>query len=177
MRQQKGMTIVEVLLALVIIGAAFAGMAYIQTTNLRMTTNARLTTDVKAAANQVLEQVMSDVLETTITGGNKYFAFNDYYWTCPTALTPPTGALPVVNRPSCTGTRTIGDVQVTYAVAGESGVTGEGVLTVTVTAVHGAGGQRITLGDRVTCYDIYPSPTSLAPEPCPAPKAGGGGRW
>ena len=176
MRRSQGLTLVEVLIALAVVGIAFAAMAFIQTNNLRMTTNARLTTDVKAAANQVLESVMSDVLATTISGGSKLYAFNDYYWTCPTQVAPPAGALPVVSRPSCTGSRTIGDVEVNHSIAGESGVTGEGVLTVTVTAVHANGGQRLTLGDRVTCYDVYPSPTSLAPEPCPTPTALGGGR-
>src|SRR5690606_23197412 len=176
MRHDKGMTIVEVLIAVAVVGIAFAAMAFIQTNNLRMTTNARLTTDVKAAANQVLEAVMADVLATTVSGSTKTYAFNDYYWTCPTQLTPPSGALPVSSRPACTGSTTVGPVVVTHEIAGESGVVGEGVLTITVTAVHNNGGQRLTLGDRVTCYDVYPSPTSLAPEPCPTPTASGGGR-
>lgn len=176
MKYAKGLTLVEVLIALIVVGIAFVAMAFIQTNNLRMTTNARLTTDVKAAANQVLEQVMADVLETSTTGGVKYFAFNDYYWTCPTQLTPPAGALAVVLRPSCSGDSTVGNVTVDYEIVGESGVTGEGVLTVTVTALHTDGGQRLTLGDRVTCYDVYPSPTSLAPQPCPTPTVSGGGR-
>lgn len=177
MNNPKGLTLVEVLLALVVVGIAFAAMAYIQTTNLRMTTNARLSTEAKAAANLVLESVMSRVLETTIDGsGNKHFAFNDYYWSCPTQLTPLPGALPVVSRPECSGSETVGNVRVTYSIAGESGIDGEGVLTVTVTAEHTQGSQLLTLGDRVTCYDVYPSPTSLAPEPCPKPTPSGGGR-
>ena len=176
MKSHEGMSLIEVLIALVIVGVAFTTMAFIQTNNMKMTTNARLTTTVKAAANQVLEAVMTDVLATTISGSTKVFAFNDYYWNCPTAVTPPTGALAVVNTPDCEGDMTIGSVDVAYAISGEGGVTGEGVLTVTVTAVHANGGQRLTLGDRVTCYDVYPSPTSLAPQPCPTPTSSGGGR-
>lgn len=176
MREHKGLTLVEVLIALVILSVAFTTMAFIQTNNLKMTTNARLTTAVKAAANQVLESVMTQVLATTVSGSTKTFAFNDYYWTCPTPVKPPAGALAVVNTPDCGGTTTIGDIGVTYKISGEGGVTGEGVLTVAVTAVHSSGGQRLTLGDRVTCYDVYPSPTSLAPQPCPTPTASGGGR-
>lgn len=176
MTQRVGLTLVEVLVALVVVGIAFIAMAYVQTTNLRMTTNARLTSEVKTAANQVLETVMGEVLATTTdASGNRSYAFNDYYWSCPTHLAPPTGVtIPV--RPACSASRSIGDVQVTYTVTGEGGVTGEGLLTVTVTAVHGTGGQQLTLGDRVTCYDVYPSPTSLAPQPCPLPTALGGGR-
>lgn len=175
MRRQAGMTLVEVLLALVILGIGLVAMAFIQTSNLRMTTNARLTTETKAAANQVLESVMGDVLSTTVVSGTRLFAFNDYYWTCPTQLSPPVGVT-LQTRPACSETTDVGDVEVTYTVAGESGVTGEGVLTVTVTAVHTVGGQQLTLGDRVTCYDVYPSPTSLAPQPCPTPTVSGGGR-
>lgn len=175
MPKQVGLTLVEVLLALVILGVGFIAMAFVQTNNLRMTTNARLTTEVKAAANQVLESVMGNVLSTTVVSGTRLFAFNDYYWSCPTQLSPPAGVV-LQSRPACSDTRDIGDVSVTYTVAGESGVTGEGVLTVTVTALHSVGGQQLTLGDRVTCYDVYPSPTSLAPQPCPTPTASGGGR-
>lgn len=176
MIRQEGLTIIEVLIALAILGIAFVALAMVQANNLRMTTNARLTSIVKAAANQELESIMSKVLATTASGSSTTYAFNDYYWTCPTELTPPSGALLVTSRPSCSETSESGDVTVTYQIVGESGVTGEGVLTVTVTAVHQHGGQRLTLGDRVTCYDVYPSPTSTAPEPCPLPTSTGGGR-
>lgn len=179
MKRDAGLTLVEVLIALVLVGIAFVAMALVQTNNLRMTTNARLTTEVKTAANQVLESVMSEVLDTTpdptVVPGGRRFAFNDFYWSCPTHLTPPSGVT-IPLRPACTGTRTFGDVSVDFAVSGDSGVTGEGVLTVAVTATHTRGGQQLTLGDKVTCYDVYPSPTSLAPQPCPTPTAAGGGR-
>lgn len=174
MNRSSGLTLVEVLVALMVVAIAFIAMAYVQTTNLRMATNARLTTEVKTAANQVLEAVMGEVLATYTFSGSQRYAFNDFYWSCPTIVTPPSGV--GVNQPDCTGVRNIGDVRVSYEVEGESGVVGEGLLTVTVTAVHTNGGQQLTLGDRVTCYDVYPSPTSLAPEPCPRPTASGGGR-
>jgi len=34
-------------------------------------------------------------------------------------------------------------------------------------------GPRVTVGRRITCYDVYPSPTHDRPRPCPEP---GGGR-
>lgn len=178
MSNRKGLTLVEVLIALVVVGIAFVAMAFVQANNLRLTTSARLTTDVKAAANQVLESVMADVLETSVSGGSKRYAFLDYYWSCPTQIAAPVevALVQTLSRPDCTGTETVGDVEVSFAIAGESGVTGEGILTITVTAEHAHGNQRLTLGDRVTCYDVYPSPTSLAPQPCPTPTASGGGR-
>lgn len=175
---RAGFTLIEVLIALAVIGIAFAAVALIQVNNLRASTSARLATEVKAAANVVLEQEMGLVLSTMVNGitGLKQYAFNDFYWSCPTAVTPSGGALAVVTARTCTGSRTIGGVTVDYSIRGESGILGEGVLTVTVTARHSLGKQAITIGDRVTCYDIYPSPTSLAPEPCPVPTAAGAGR-
>ncbi|HET9027721.1 MAG TPA: type II secretion system protein [Trueperaceae bacterium] len=173
-----GFTIIEVLIALAVIGIAFAAMAFVQVNNLRATASARLASEVKAAANVVLEQQMSLVLATSTdpyTGAKRY-AFNDFYWSCPTPVTPSGGALAVVTSRTCSGVERIGDVVVDYRIRGEAGILGEGLLTIIVTADHDLGTQTLTLGDRVTCYDIYPSPTSLAPEPCPVPTAVGAGR-
>jgi prepilin-type N-terminal cleavage/methylation domain-containing protein len=174
MRRQQGFTLTEVLIAVAVIGITFGALALVQVTNLRASVSARLLTDTKAAANIVLEGLMAQVLATRVVNGVRQFDFNDFYWSCPTPVQPlPPGALPVVTWRDCTGTRTIGDVTVAHSIRGESGVLGEGVLTVTVTATHRHGGQTLTLGDRITCYDIYPSPTATAPAPCPRP---GGGR-
>jgi prepilin-type N-terminal cleavage/methylation domain-containing protein len=174
----RGFTLIEVLIALAVIGIAFAAMALIQVNNLRATASARLASEVKAAANVVLEEQMSLVLATTTdpSTGDKTYAFNDFYWSCPTLVTPSAGALAVVTSRTCSGDDEIGDVEVNYRIRGESGVLGEGLLTIIVTANHKLGTQSLTLGDRVTCYDVYPSPTSLAPEPCPKPTAAGAGR-
>lgn len=172
----SGFTLIEVLIALAVIGVAFGALALSQVNNMRASVTARLATETKAAANQVLEGLMADVLVTTGAAPNLTFAFNDYYWSCPTAVTPAAGAMPVATSRTCTGTTSVGDVTVTHAIAGLAGVRGEGVLGITVTATHAHRGQTLTIGDRVTCYDIYPSPTSTAPEPCPEPLASGGGR-
>ncbi len=176
MNSKSGFTLIEVLIALAVIGIAFAAMAMMQITNLRASSDARLTTEVKAAANQELEAVMAQVLTVTGSPGSYQYAFNDYYWSCPTAVTPSAGALPVNTAPACSGTSKIGDVDVTHNIRGESGVIGEGIVTVTVTAANPHGGRTLTIGNRVTCYDVYPSPSSTAPEPCPVPTSAGGGR-
>lgn len=172
----RGFTLIEVLLALAVVGIAVAVLMLTQANNVRASVTSRLVTETKAAANQVLEELMAEVLETSGTAPNYQFAFNDYYWSCPTPITPSAGSLPVVSTRSCTGTVEIGDVTVSHAIAGLSGTRGEGVLGITVTAVHEHRDQSLTIGDRVTCYDIYPSPTATAPEPCPQPTETGGGR-
>lgn len=171
--RSRGFTLIEVLVALVVISVALGAVAFSQVNNTRASITSRLTSETKAAANQVLESVMAEVLVTTGVAPNLDFAFYDFYWSCPDI---PAGAPADVTSKTCDGSRAVGDVAVDYSITGESGVRGEGVLTVTVTAEHTLGGQRLTIGDRVTCYDVYPSPTSTAPAPCPEPTESGGGR-
>ncbi len=182
MRSVRGFTLAEVLIALAVIGVAFGALALTQVTNLRASVTAQTATETKAAANLVLEDILAEVLTTgDVSAGEFDFAY--YYWNCPSSVTPPPGTTIVNPDPPlpCQGDRTINEderseVEVAYAIVGESGILGEGVLTITVTATHEASGQRLTIGDRVTCYDVYPSPTSTAPEPCPVPTVSGGGR-
>jgi prepilin-type N-terminal cleavage/methylation domain-containing protein len=196
-RPRVGFTLIEVLIALAVIGIAFAALGFAQLTNLRASTSSRLVTETKSAANLVLEEVLNEVLKTE-SGCDRladawcdengvYFAFNDFYWTCP-SVAGPTGVDVLQVRDDreasdeCSGQRIITvapdrTVDVQYTIFGESGVLGQGVLSVSVTATHRLGGSpSLTIGDRVTCYDVYPTPTAEAPAPCPIPGPGGGGR-
>lgn len=176
---QRGFTLPEVLIALVIITIAIGSLALVQVNNLRSSVTSRLATDTKVAANQTLELLMADVLRTDPKADPTRpaaddFAFYHYYWTCPTPQTPPSG--PAAVQQTCRDKTTIGDVDVAWVIRGESGILGEGVLSITVTAEHKQRQQRLTIGDRVTCYDVYPTPASTAPEPCPRATTAGGGR-
>ena len=197
-KQLRGFTLIEVLIALAVIGIAFAALGFVQLTNLQASSSSRLVTETKSAANSVLEDVLAEVLLTapcTNTGTEEnpvyaadcdrtgvYYAFNDFYWTCPTTITPlPPGTLAVrTNRSdTCIGSRsvTVGSLQpipVQYVIRGESDTVGQGVLSVQVTATHPLGSRpSLTIGDRITCFDVYPTPTSEAPAPCPDPTVGG----
>jgi prepilin-type N-terminal cleavage/methylation domain-containing protein len=215
MRKRAGLTIIELMIALVVIGVAFGALLMSQVSSLRASQNARLASDVKAAANRVLEQKMAEVLKVEIddthatpagttdqitndnyvdaknpdvlifekTGVWQSFWFTDYYWGCPTVVSSlPSGVRPYatsnkLRSVSCSGSQTSGPIAIEWRVAGNSGILGEGVLDVVVTARHEKG-MTVTVGNRVSCYDVYPSPSKSAPTPCPAPydpAAGSGG--
>nr|WP_244187356.1 prepilin [Thermus tenuipuniceus] len=171
-----------------------------QVSNLEASAQSRYATDTKAAAVRVLEEKSAEVLKSEVpstlptsdfcktsptdprcaqvddpaTGRSFYFV--DYYYRCPTLVNPPQalrrGSASNLRPVSCSGTEQQGGIEVGWRILGESGIRGEGVVTVVVTAQH-TRGARVTMGRRVTCYDVYPSPTQDKPAPCPPP---GGGR-
>lgn len=191
---RKGLTLVEVLIALAVLGIAFGALLMSQVSNLRTNAQARFATDAKAAAVQVLERRSAEVLKSEVvsalspykdapldpnnpSGNWRSFYFVDYYFSCPTQVAPSPkqrGGLATNLRPglTCSGTEMVGGIPVAWSIRGESGILGEGVVTVVVTANHPRG-PKVTMGRRVTCYDVYPSPTQDQPAPCPPP---GGGR-
>ena len=198
---RAGFSVIEMLIALAVIGIAFAALAVVQVGNLRASSRSRLTTDTKAVANQVLEKQMADVLgiyeggtdgcgaanydetETDSSGNPVYkcFRFTDYYWQCPSlsAAFPASyvghrtklASVDCGNAPNFGSAPSSSAVDVSINIAGGSGTLGEGILNVAVTAKNKSG-PEITLGDTVTCYDVYPSPSVTAPAPCPEPDHG-----
>ncbi len=193
--RSSGFSLPEMLIALAVIAIAFGALALVQVANFRASSRSTLATNVKAAANRVLEQRMAEVLAVDTypstdphgcdaghadeSSGTEYkcYRFVDYYWSCPAPK--PSDADSEAGRTIRTETCTAVDqpytgdasIDVSWSIAGGSGVLGEGLLTVTVTATH-AQGASITLGDAVTCYDVYPSPSVTAPKPCPEPNHG-----
>ncbi|MGQ9735841.1 MAG: prepilin-type N-terminal cleavage/methylation domain-containing protein [Thermaceae bacterium] len=187
----RGLTVVELLIAIAVIGLAFSALLSSQLSSLRTSAQARYASDAKAFAVEVLERKSAEVLRVeTVPPTSPYldeedtgrsFFFIDYYYGCPTPVTPPPGSSirPNLRRMECRGTEVNpAGIQADWAILGESsapnpwGVRAEGVVTLVVTARHPQGPQ-VTVGRRVTCYDVYPSPTHDKPRPCPEP---GGGR-
>lgn len=191
---RKGLTLVEVLIALAVLGIAFGVLLMSQVSNLRANAQARFTTDAKAAAVQVLEKLSAAVLKSEVvpatssykdapldpnnlSGDWRSFYFVDYYFSSPTKVNPSPKQREGLQTNlrlglACSGTETVGGIPVAWNLRGESGIQGEGVVTLVVTATHPRG-PKVTMGRRVTCYDVYPSPTQDQPAPCPPP---GGGR-
>lgn len=182
----KGLTLLEVLIALAVLGIAFATLLTSQVGSLRASAQARFASDTKAYAIQVLETLSAEALKTeTVSAGSPYkdeerngihrsFYFVDYYYGCPTRITPSmdSGIRTTLRSVTCSGQQSSESIRADWDYIGEGGRFGEGVLTVVVTATHLRGAQ-VTVGRRITCYDVYPSPTHDKPRPCPEP---GGGR-
>lgn len=192
-RGSQGLTILEVLVALSVIAIAFLALAMSQITNLKATVRTQSITDLKAAANVVLEEKMSDVLEAEVVssgdpGGydiediykdsngqeqTRYlrFWFLDYYYECSTRE-PPSG-MRTLRHPDCTPDtpEDFENITVPWEYVGRTGIEGEGLIDIIVTANHSSG-SSLTIGDVVSCYEVYPSPSSEVPMPCPEPATG-----
>ncbi|WP_119341277.1 prepilin [Meiothermus hypogaeus] len=189
MHKPVGISIVELLVALAIIGIAFVPLVLSQLSSLRASAQTGLVSQVKAAATAELERQTALVLQVETPpssnslrddiSANKSFYFVDYFYSCPN---PPV-ALPT---PSSNSSRTAlrsgiscdngsgttnNQITTRWSVARESGLLGEGLIIITVTATHSRG-PTVTLVNRISCYDVFPSPTSDAPAPCPTPAGG-----
>lgn len=176
--RKSGLTLVETLIALAIVGIAFGALLMSQLSNLRASATSRYATDAKAAAVRLLEELSGTVVKSEIltppspyiddpkTGRSFYFV--DYYYGCPTGVAPPSalrgGNANNLRPVECRGENQQESTTLKWSIFGESGLLGEGVVTVVVTAEHRRG-PRVTLGRRVTCYDVYPSPPRTSPPP------------
>lgn len=173
--RRSGLTIIEVLIAMAILGIAFGALLFNQLSNLRTSARMRLVTEIKAALTQVLEAKNAEVLAKS----GSIYAFDDYYWGCPSAVA---NASSIIGRPlnsvACSGNSTVGRVTVSWSVSGESGIQGEGLILLSArgSIANMSTSPQVALIRRVSCYDVYPSPTRDAPAPCPTPTASGGGR-
>lgn len=122
--------------------------------------------------------------QTDSSTGTKRFLsykFIDYYHYCasgsPSSGLRNTFRSQVSGVPSdsqvaqCTGTVTVAPNTVAWSVSAppSSGYDAEGVLDITV-SVSNPQGSGITLGNTITCYDVYPAPKKDTPRPCPDPE-------
>ncbi|HEX7005090.1 MAG TPA: prepilin-type N-terminal cleavage/methylation domain-containing protein [Trueperaceae bacterium] len=185
-RDSRGLTILEVLVALSVIAIAFLALAMAQITNLKATVRTQAITELKAAANVVLEEKMSDVLRADSyetepaaydladeyeEGMIRYlrFWFLDYYYGC-SSRPVPSGLRALDETVVCydEDSDRFENIEITWQLKGREQIEGEGLLDIIVTATHDSG-SSLTIGDVVSCYAVYPSPSSEVPMPCPEP--------
>lgn len=171
MRSGRGLTLVEILIAIAIIGAMFAGLAYLQLTNVRGSAISRFAADAKGEANRVLEQVVEQVVKVDTSKDPDHYYFEDYYDACGPEADPRQTEFCEGSTADLTSFESDPNVDSTWwigPVPGSSQIEKEGVLSIAVTSAHDRG-AAITLGSAISCYDVFPSPTSTAPAPCPTP--------
>jgi prepilin-type N-terminal cleavage/methylation domain-containing protein len=80
---KKGLTILEVLIALAVLGIAFSALLMGQLGSLRTSAQARFASDTKAFAVQVLERLSAQALKTETVDANSPYADeerNGVYW-------------------------------------------------------------------------------------------------
>jgi Tfp pilus assembly protein PilV len=164
--RQSGLSLIEVLVSLTMITVALSGIITAQVGNLRVTSNAKMRTDLKAESVRVIERVTAIVLKGNNTAGSSTKPlFNDYYAVCgPSGAVLPSGLR--ITRDACQGTLERSQYVIQSGVTDTPGDTyqSEGLLTITVTTT--VNGSSFTLGNRISCYDIYPTPTVDTPDAC-----------
>jgi prepilin-type N-terminal cleavage/methylation domain-containing protein len=171
--RQSGLSLIEVLTSLSVIAIAFSGFIFGQVGNLKLSSNARARTELKAQAIRVIEHVTANVLKgNNSVGSSSKPLFNDYYSVCQSGLTSAPAGMRILLT-DCQGELE----NSTYTiVSGANDTPGdlyqsEGILTITVTTT--INGNTFTLGNRISCYDIYPTPTVDTPDACGSTVGGG----
>lgn len=144
--QNRGITLVELLIALAVLGVAFGVLVFSQVTSYRATDRARVVSQVKGTATQILENQVGVVLAD----------FTRYYNDCPTG-----------RETGCYGPGFLINSGI------DEGLEGEGQILIQSSAT--SQGITISLATKVSCYDSFASRTaaigvgSRSLEPCPRP--------
>lgn len=139
-RSRKGLTLIEVLVAIAVIGTVFVVLASAQITNLRITSAARADSELLQVAVQGFERIRTVVL-------SDFSQFNRSCVASPT-VTPPTPW-------GCAGT--LDDPQLDYTIRGAEAVGIPGVIEVALVAERR--GETLTFRQLVSCLDAVETPT------------------
>lgn len=141
MRQTQGLTLIEVLIAIVIIAVAFIALASSQLTNLRVTRDSELASLATQTANEELEYLIQAILDDYVS-----------YQACP-------GAADI-----CSGTRSEGSFTVDYDISHDDATYSlKGLILVEINV---SGPSSATLSHYVSCMDVSPPPTVTTPGAC-----------
>lgn len=190
MRDKSALTLIEILVALALIGIVFAALAALQVQTVRASATARDVTQVKAEANRLLERILDVTtgVSTSTNPGLTDYAFSDYYVVCilegdATAISnayPGYVATDFDLDVPCGDTDSGSTIGFTAEARMNSdwsinpvpggGVLAEGVMLLSVTTVHDDGSPAVTLGSAITCYDFFSGANAEVPEPCPVPQ-------
>lgn len=148
----SGLTVVEVLIALVVMAVALAALALTQVTTMRVNADSRRMSDATDFANDLLEAKTREVLAD----------FTDQLAACATPASCSTDLSEYDSRYQ--GTLTWGRLGGDYLDEGLIGI------SVQVTSP-----TRVEFSRTVSCIDVNPAPSVASPAPCPFASGGGGG--
>lgn len=137
---RDGLTLVEVLIAMVVISVAFVALSTSQVMNLKITRDSREASLATQAANRQIEILTQRILDDYAT-----------YKNCPGASV-------------CSGTETQGTEAVEYEIYRDPAQYAlEGLVRIDVTVV---GASTASLSHFVSCMDVSPPPTVASPGAC-----------
>lgn len=136
----RGLTIVEVLIALVIIGVAFVALTYTQVLNLRVTSDSKRASEATQVANEYLEILVQRILAD-------YASFQS----CPSG-----------GHCAASGVNYRG-YSVDYSISRGAGYQFEGLILVSLEVDGPASAE---LQHYVSCMDVDPPPTVANPGVC-----------
>ncbi len=144
--QNRGITLVELLIALAVMAVAFGVLVFSQVTNYQATARAGVVSQVKDTATQILENQVGVVLAN----------FTRYYNGCPTGSESGSNFV-------CSGAGFIINSGI------DEGLDGEGQILIRSSA--SSQGIVVNLATKVSCYDSFASRTAAigagSLEPCP----------
>ena len=172
-KSKKGVTILELLVALVIIAVAFFAIAAAQLGSLSATSNAREISGAKDFANGQLEGVREKILLDVLSASNPRAAWETYVDACPVVQDPPAAA--GVDA-LCQGHATGGRYTAQWVLGPEDGAprAAEGALVqVRMKVVWATGETQKELGlmSYLSCVDVDQK-MNRALSVCPVPEAG-----
>lgn len=145
MNRQAGLTIIEVLVAITILGIIMAALAYMQISTIRMTGDSAQDSEAMQTAIQVLDSKISKMLLDSTTFEN--------YSKCP-----------MTTAVACT--TSLADVSGTVTIDGsDKGYQAKGLIEVMVRITSPG---KASVSYFVSCMDLHPVPTVAEPYPCPS---------
>lgn len=187
--RNDGVTLIELVLALALMGIIFAVLASVQLRSVQASAMSRDSTLLKTEANRVLERMVFKTTRRKPDSTPSDYSDDTYYYDDFVAACAEDGcdktALDEANL-TIDGIAPSDHVDISMWIEVPSpgsfdpdgdgiGFTMQdtgGILLLSVRATHTVRGTSVTLGSAISCYDVFPTPVATAPDPCP--DAGGG---
>jgi prepilin-type N-terminal cleavage/methylation domain-containing protein len=141
MKRSAGLTIIEVLVAIAVLGIVMAALAYMQVSTIRMTGASQKDSEAMQVAIRAVDAQAAKILLDAATF--------ESYANCPGPV-------------HCTSSLQGAEGQI--SINASSSEVGPGLIRITVDVTSPG---RASLSYLVSCMDLHPVPTVAEPYPCP----------